>query len=183
MSPREHPHPRKTRLRRLAAWAWGVSMPLANAWAGASLSALEPPPRHLEALSLFAQGVQLYACRATEGAANPSWQFLAPQAELFDARGRRVGRHGAGPHWELFDGSRLVGRVEGRADAPVAEAIPWLLIATHSAGRDGALSRVRYIQRVHTQGGLAPSVACTARRSGEVAQVAYRAEYRLFLPQ
>ena len=35
----------------------------------------------------------------TGGAATYSWEFKAPDAELFDSGGAQVGTHGAGPHW------------------------------------------------------------------------------------
>jgi len=55
-----------------------------------------------EALALIAaaRGVQIYECRARKGEAGYEWVFVAPEAELFDASGNRIGRHYAGPHWE-----------------------------------------------------------------------------------
>jgi hypothetical protein len=32
---------------------------------------------------------------------------VAPEADLFDARGNRIGRHYAGPHWRSTDGSKI----------------------------------------------------------------------------
>ena len=38
-------------------------------------------------------------------------------APLLDAFGRHVGHHGAGPHWQAHDGSRLLGKVRARVCA------------------------------------------------------------------
>jgi hypothetical protein len=46
------------------------------------------------------------------------WTLKAPEADLFDANGRAIGRHYAGPTWELMDGSEVVGKFKARADAP-----------------------------------------------------------------
>ena len=51
---------------------------------------------------------------------------MAPEAELFDGDGKRVGHHFASPRWEADDGSRIVGSVKARADAPQRGAIAWL---------------------------------------------------------
>ena len=107
------------------------------------------------------------------------WAFVAPDAELFDAQGARAGKHYAGPHWEARDGSKLVGAVAARADAPQAGAIPWLLLTTKSVGPAGAFSRTTYIQRVNTAGGMAPATGCSADAIGKTVRVAYSADYRL----
>jgi len=57
-----------------------------------------------------ARGVQIYECRVRKDAgAGYEWAFVAPEAELFDAKGNAIGRHGAGPTWQATDGSRIVG--------------------------------------------------------------------------
>ncbi len=70
------------------------------------------------------------------------WAFVAPEAELLDARGAIAGTHYAGPHWESRDGSKIVGSVTARADAPRADAIPWLLLSTRSVGGPGRFANV-----------------------------------------
>ena len=108
------------------------------------------------------------------------WVFVAPEAELFDRQGRRFGEHGAGPYWQAADGSKVVGTVKARADAPVADAIPWLLLGVRSVGRDGSVSQVTSIQRVNTTGGAAPATGCGSDTRNAIARVAYTADYRLF---
>src|SRR5687768_11863922 len=95
------------------------------------------------AMIVPARGVQIYECRASKKQVGVyEWTFVAPEADLFDTRGNRIGRHYAGPHWESADGSRIVGALKERADAPAASAIPWLLLAAKSVGPEGAFSRV-----------------------------------------
>lgn len=131
------------------------------------------------AMVVPAKGVQIYECRA-KGAAF-EWAFVAPDAELFDTSGRRIGHHGAGPFWQAADGSRVNGSVKARADAPAPAAdIPWLLLTTKSTGPEGTFSNVTLIQRVNTVGGIAPAQACDAASLGRQARVAYTADYRLF---
>jgi Protein of unknown function (DUF3455) len=144
-------------------------------------AALDPGPATRLLGTLSATGVQVYECRAATVGAVPSWTFVAPEAELFDDKGQRVGDHGAGPYWALTDGSRIVGSVRGRADAPRADAIPWLLLETRSTGTAGRLAAVHRVQRVKTDGGLAPATGCDVTRVGALARVPYRADYRLFV--
>lgn len=143
-------------------------------------SALEPGRGERLAMTVTAHGVQIYECRNSAGTV-PQWTFVAPEADLFDAEGRRIGRHGAGPFWQADDGSRVVGQVKAQADAPAAGAIPWLLLATQSTGAPGLFSRVTSIQRIHTTGGLAPSAGCIPERVGTPARIPYTADYRLFV--
>ena len=128
-----------------------------------------------------ARGVQIYECRpdasVPEGA---KWVFVAPQAELFDTQGARHGAHYAGPHWEAADGSKIVGKLEARAEAPQAGAIPWLLLSARSVGQPGRFAAVTSVQRVHTSGGLAPARRCEAASVGTTDRVPYTAEYLLY---
>jgi hypothetical protein len=48
------------------------------------------------------------------------------------------------------------------------------------AGGQGALTAVSYVQRVNTQGGIAPAKKCSADNDGEKAEVSYKAEYRFW---
>ena len=128
-----------------------------------------------------ARGVQIYECRATPNSpGGASWVFVAPDAELFDARGAVAGRHYAGPHWESLDGSRIVGSVKARADAPRADAIPWLLLSARSVGGPGRLANVTAVQRIHTVGGVAPTRPCDGASIGASERVPYTADYLLY---
>lgn len=127
-----------------------------------------------ESLSMIvpAKGDQIYECREAK------WVFVAPEADLFDGAGKKIGKHYAGPHWEAADGSRIVGAVKERADAPAAGAIPWLLLSAKSVGPEGAFSKVTSIQRVATKGGVAPAGDCS--QAGAKARVPYTADYYFF---
>lgn len=137
------------------------------------------PVNQQRALTAAATGVQIYECRATKSG-DYAWTFVAPEAELFDRHSRSIGTHGAGPFWQSNDGSRVVGAVKARADAPNAGAIPWLLLETKSTATPGAFSGVTSIQRINTAGGMAPADSCTAAAAGKTARVPYRADYVFF---
>jgi len=136
---------------------------------------LKPGAGEALAFVVPAKGVQIYECRAG------NWVFVAPDAELFDRAGKKIGSHYAGPHWEAADGSKVVGAVKQRADAPAAGDIPWLLLSAKSVGGEGAFSKVTSIQRVATVGGIAPAAGCN--EAGARARVPYTADYYLFSPR
>jgi hypothetical protein len=133
---------------------------------------LKPAAHESLAMVVPAKGEQIYECR------DAKWVFVAPEAELFDRAGKRIGRHYAGPHWESLDGSKIVGAVKERAEAPAAGSIPWLLLSAKSVGPEGAFSKVTSIQRVATQGGVAPAGDCA--QAGAKARVPYAADYYFF---
>jgi hypothetical protein len=142
---------------------------------------LKPAATEVLLAPLAARGVQIYECRAKKDDPQAAeWAFVAPEAQLFDAQGKLVGKHYAGPHWESLDGSKVAGSSKSRADAPQAGAIPWLLLATKSDGPDGAFAKVTSIQRVNTAGGVAPADGCTTASLGKQARVAYTADYVMY---
>jgi hypothetical protein len=165
----------------LALLAAGCAGPQAPMSAVKVPDQLKPGANESLAMIVPAKGVQIYECRAKKDqVAAYEWAFVAPEADLFDGRGDRIGRHYAGPHWESTDGSKVLGTVKERADAPVADAIPWLLLAAKSVGPAGAFSRVTSIQRVNTAGGAAPKAGCSQAAAGALARIAYTADYYLF---
>jgi hypothetical protein len=143
--------------------------------------ALKPAGNESLAMIVPATGVQIYECRlSAQQPGRYEWAFVAPDAELFDRRGKRIGRHYAGPHWEAVDGSKIVATVKARADAPRGDAVPWLLLNARSVGRDGAFSKVTSIQRANTVGGMAPEDGCSQATLGAPARIAYTADYYFF---
>ena len=139
---------------------------------------LKPSANEAVAMALAARGVQIYECRQATNQANAyEWAFVAPEAELFDASGKKVGKHYAGPHWEAPDGSRIVGTAKQQAAAPQADAIPWVLLAAKSDGAQGVFSRITSVQRLNTVGGTAPRAGCSQAAVGTVARVPYTADY------
>ena len=140
-------------------------------------------PGASESLAMIApaKGVQIYECRATKDRVGEyEWAFVAPEADLFNAGGTRIGRHYAGPHWESNDGSKILGALKERADAPAGDSIPWLLLAVKSDGPDGSFSRFTSVQRLNTVGGSAPTSGCSQATAGERTRVGYTADYYFF---
>jgi len=153
-----------------------------------SLTAVDVPanlkPGANESLALIvpAKGVQIYECRAKKDQPGQyEWAFVAPEADLFDARGTKIGKHYAGPRWESNDGSKIVGTAKERADAPQAGAIPWLLLTSKSEGGAGAFSAVTSVQRINTVGGVAPGGGCSQSNVGTIGRVSYTADYYFFI--
>jgi len=142
---------------------------------------LKPGANESLAIAVAAEGVQIYECRpAKQQTGGYEWAFVAPEAALFDANGKQIGKHYAGPHWEAADGSKIVGSVKQQAQAPRATAIPWLLLAAKSDGAPGSFSRITSVQRVNTVGGVAPETGCSESAVGTVARVPYAADYYFF---
>jgi len=147
-------------------------------------AAIAVPAGQTLATAASARGVQIYECRKDKGL--DVWTFIAPEAALFDASGREIGSHGPaasvpGPFWQAADGSRIVGAVKGRAEAPQDGAIPWLLLSTTSEGPQGTFSAVKSVQRVNTVGGLSPKEGCAPETYGKRLRVPYTATYQFFV--
>jgi len=142
---------------------------------------LRVAPTHVLLQHSRAAGVQIYECKpAAKDRAGLEWQLKAPEADLFDQAGRRIGTHYAGPTWELVDGSKVVGEVLARDAGPDVNAIPWLLLSAKSSSGVGVLGRTVHIQRLNTVGGKAPSAACGAAEAGRELRVPYTASYLFY---
>jgi hypothetical protein len=126
--------------------------------------------------TIHAVGSQVYECKADPGVGTPTWQFREPIATLFMS-GKTVGRHYAGPHWELIDGSAVQGKVAGRAPAASTNDIPLLKLAVASRRGEGRLSDVTTIQRINTKGGVAEG---PCKEAGAFLSVPYTADYTFF---
>jgi Protein of unknown function (DUF3455) len=143
---------------------------------------LEAPTGEEVVLVGHARGMQIYVCQKGEDQ-KFAWVFKAPEAKLTGAAGKKIIHHYAGPTWEHVDGSKVVGKVVAKADAPKPDAIPWLLLTATSHAGEGILSRVTSIQRIHTQGGLAPNAnSCKASANGKAARSRYSADYYFYRP-
>jgi Protein of unknown function (DUF3455) len=99
----------------------------------------------------------------------------APDAKLLNQAGSVIGRHFAGPTWQLNDGSWLKGKAVAKKDAPDPTAVPWLLL--ESVGGTGRLAAVRFIQRTMTHGGNAPEGICS---QNAMRRVPYTATYSFY---
>jgi hypothetical protein len=138
---------------------------------------LLPPAPAASLLRATAQGSQIYVCGAKSGGGGFEWTLKAPDAVLSDASGQPVAKHYAGPTWEANDGSKVVGEIAARDDAPGGQAIPWLLLRAKSHEGTGQFAGVSYIQRVDTAGGIAPASGCDAGHDGQEQRVPYTAVY------
>lgn len=146
------------------------------------LAALAAPADQERALVLYANGVQIYECRAVPGESGKyEWAFKAPEADLSDEEGNKVGRHYAGPTWELTDGGKVVGKIKAKADAPDGKGIPWLLLEAIENSGPGVLGKARSIQRIDTMGGQAPAEPADASKAGQERRVKYLAAYVFYI--
>jgi hypothetical protein len=130
-----------------------------------------------------ATGTQDYVCQAgPDGGA--AWTLVGPRAALRDCTGALLAEHfasdagGALPEWQSPDRAYVVGRkVAAFTPDLSASSVPWVLLAGVSHGGAGALSRVEYVQRVQTTGGVAPAGSCAA---GASERVPYTADYYFY---
>lgn len=127
--------------------------------------------------TLHAVGAQIYECKPDSSTpAVLTWQFREPIATLM-VGGQSVGRHYAGPSWDLVDGGGVKGRVVKSAPAPAASDIPWLELEVIDHRSKGILSDAVTVLRINTQGGLAQG-PCDS--DGKYLSIPYAADY-LFL--
>jgi hypothetical protein len=126
--------------------------------------------------TLHAEGAQIYECKA-DGSGKLSWQFREPIATLIGG-GRTIGRHYAGPSWELVDGSAVVAKVAGRAPGATPNDIPLLKLDVTQQKGNGQLSGIATIQRLNTKGGAAEG---PCERAGTLLSVPYSADYAFYL--
>jgi hypothetical protein len=124
---------------------------------------------------LHAQGAQVYECRA-DASRKLVWQFREPIATLL-LEGKTVGRHYAGPHWEIADGSAVSAKVSGVSPGPSARDIPLLKLEIATRRGEGQLAGATTIQRINTRGGVADGVCDSA---GAFLSVPYTADYAFY---
>ena len=125
--------------------------------------------------TIHAQGAQVYECKADASGAL-AWQFREPVATLL-SNGKTLGRHYAGPTWELADGSALAGKVAASAPGASQSDIPLLKLAVVSQKGSGLLAGIDSIQRLNTKGGVAKG-PCDA--AGAFLSVPYSADYAFY---
>jgi hypothetical protein len=124
--------------------------------------------------TFHAQGAQVYECTA-DAAGKLVWQFREPIATLL-VDGKTVGRHYAGPSWELVDGSAVVGKVAGRVPGATPKDIPLLKLEVVSQ-RGDSLADVTTIQRLNSKGGVADG---PCEPAGAFLSVPYSADYAFY---
>jgi hypothetical protein len=144
----------------------------------AAQSPTEPPPSQHAILTVTGKGVQIYTCQQSAG--RPEWVFQAPEATLLNAAGDPAGTHAAGPIWRSNDGSTVKGELLQKSASPEPAAIPWLLLKTSSTTGSGIMTKVEFIRRSNTHGGVAPTTGCDAQHLTAVTRVPYTATYTFY---
>jgi hypothetical protein len=158
---------------------------------------LEVPAGNTPYLITRAEGTQNYVC-APSGP-NFVWTFFGPQATLFDEANQQVATHFLSPNpdedgaaratWQHSADTSAVWAVAEQSSTDPAYvasgAIPWLrlrVVGTEMGpGLGDTLSSTTYIQRVNTQGGVAPAAGCrSAKDAGKKALVPYSTDYVFF---
>ncbi len=127
---------------------------------------------HEQLALLHAAGSQIYECRQGDDG-KLAWQFREPIATLLQD-GKTVGRHYAGPSWELTDGSAVSARPVAKAQSASPADIPLLKLEVTSHHGLGLLDSAKVIQRVNTKGGAHQGV-CEDR--GSLAIEPYESDY------
>ena len=141
--------------------------------------AIKVPDGNSAYLTVYAKGDQIFHCVLKTGAY--SWKWHAPEAKLYDTQNQiLVGSHGAGPSWAYKDGSGVKAKGIQKTDAPEKSAAPWLLLEVTEHKGEGLLGKASFIQRINTQGGVAPSSGCDANHLGAEKRVPYNADYVFF---
>ncbi len=170
---------RKT-LAACAVLGWIFGAALAHVWASAQdvPTQIKPPEGQALVAEAHAKGFQVYTCKNDGG--KYAWTLKEPDAELFDKKGKTVGRHFAGPTWEWSDKSQVTGKKLTDAPSPDADSVAWLLLAATGHSGEGVLSKVTNIQRLNTKGGKAPAGGCDAPHEGQETRAAYTADYSFY---
>lgn len=122
-----------------------------------------------------ATGAQVYECK-TNSDGKLAWQFREPIATLV-IDGKTVGRHFAGPIWEMSDGSAVGAKVSAQAPGASSNDIPLLRLDVVARHGSGLLAGVTTVQRLNTHGGRADA-ACDA--PGTFLSVPYSADYAFY---
>ena len=142
---------------------------------------LRTPESEVLSLETKAIGVQIYECNASKDEPTRfEWIFKAPEADLFDIAGNKIGKHYAGPTWESNDGSKVVGEVKAKDNGPDPNAIPWLLLSAKSTSGNGVFSQVRSIQR-YPSAAKRPPKPVAKRRRAKSTRVGYKATYNFYV--
>lgn len=132
-------------------------------------------PGETPVVRLHAEGAQVYTCKA-DASGKLAWQFREPIATLIEG-GKTVGRHYAGPHWELADGSIVAAKAVGQAPGATTQDIPQLKLEVTAHAGKGRLTDVTTVLRLDTKGGMAEG-PCGA--ADALLSVPYSADYAFY---
>lgn len=165
--------------RRLAGLSSGLL--LVAVTTGPSTAAAQTPAvqsafgvaRRTVLLSVRGVGAQIYQCKPSANGAK-AWALREPIATLIGVDGQTLGRHFAGPTWEMADGSAVKGHVSATAPGAGPGDIAQLKldIVDHKGG--GVLAAATTVLRLNTLGGGLSGACETA---GEFRAAPYAADY------
>ena len=153
--------------------------PMMPMYSQANLPAtVQVPSGHKVAMETIGVGEITYQCSPKKDMADQfEWVFVGPDAKLNDRSGKQVGKYYGPPAtWESMDGSKLTA-TQVAVSPGATGSIPTQLVKANAAMGSGAMSGVTYIQRVSTQGGVAPALPCAAANAGAKQTVKYQADY------
>lgn len=182
-------------------FALALALPVAASAQGGRIE-VPPVPSNLVVdegnvpyLQTQAEGTQQYMCAPS--ATGVAWKLFGPQATLYPTSAPlQIATHFLSPNpdeqgtprptWQhAHDGSRVWGKLVQPSSDPsyvAPGAIPWLkleAVGVEDGPIGGALlASTTFIQRVNTQGGVAPATGCsTAAQLGAIALVPYTTDY------
>lgn len=140
--------------------------------------AVKVPAGNRIALETVGVGQITYECRAKANAVDQfEWVFVGPAADLNGRNGSKLGSYYGPPAtWASSDGSSITGTQVAVAPATPG-SIALQLVKANPASGPGAMMGVTFIQRVATQGGVAPTIVCNGSALGRKAIVKYQADY------
>jgi hypothetical protein len=156
-----------------------ASTPMMKPYSQAALPAsVQVPAGHKVVMETVGVGEITYECRGKSNMAGQyEWVFVGPDAKLMDRSGKQVGKYFGPPAtWETMDGSKVTATQVAVAPA-AAGSIPFQLVKANPAVGNGMMTGTTYIQRVATQGGVAPAAVCDAATMGSKQIVKYQADY------
>ncbi len=156
---------------------------------------LTPPAGSVPYLIAHAVGTQNYVCLPNGAAAK--WVLFDPQATLFDDAGTLIGTHFLSPNpaeigtparatWQHSRDATAAWAVKVQeSDDPqfvAPGAIKWFLLQVvgtqYGPGVGDRFAKAKFIQRVNTSKGVAPTTSCTtAEEVGKAILVPYTADY------
>lgn len=140
--------------------------------------AVKVPAGHQVAMQTVGVGEITYECKAkADMPGSFAWVFVGPQADLLSRGGAKVGSYFGPPAtWASSDGSKITGTQLAVAPAGAGN-IPLQLVKANPATGMGAMNGITHIQRVATQGGVAPASVCDGSALGRKETVKYQADY------
>jgi len=145
--------------------------------------AVQVPAGHFVALETTAAGDITYECRPKKDMAGEfEWVFVGPLADMKGRNGEMLGRYYGPPAtWDFKDGLKVSGAQVAVAPNGTGN-IPLQLVKVNAAMGSGMAQGVSHIQRVATQGGVAPAVPCNEAAKGSKQVVSYMADYIFWKP-